>query len=1046
MPPTLTATLRNLGRGGRAYRSMRRQTAQALFAHPQEAAEELSPFLRKTLLKIDGEWMALTFDDRDWAIMERFSKANTTTTQNILSLTLQYIEENIEAVNRLYAFERNLSRVLLTEGADAAAGMTADIKGADTHSLLMYRLYAALSSGREELLDSFSGQQYSEWFRRRFLYPFVYWFVNKPGDSYLDYHLSYAMPPGHANQAERSCIRFLLKDELAYDQPLAFKCYIALLTHPYDAAEILFNDIENAYARNGALNAMEAATLKRLGAAISESVRLKRFTSMVAAGEPCPFKGDEPPVGGLAETFGEDGPAAQVFAQCFSFAAELDPAAIASAHLGAIARIRMAKYPTVVDYDTIVTVGRGYWHTTAGRAINTLLTSLYLFPRRDAVHELKETVRGALTIGAATPFVLAAPRGRVALERRLLSIANCTPPEAIGLLGLGVPEPGAPADRCWIKSVHWTGMALEKSGLVSEWLALMRKHIAIAPAYVTGIDWDWFDQMLAVKRITPFLGSAPAAYVLLLRLVEESRKDATALRLTLEPIAKGARTTAALVDWLDHEFGVDALAFLRFFLTADLILWLGLAPTYAAALTERIEALERLAKKHGLNTPLLSEASLVEERKAFTAALLLINVGANQFEISWDGLARDAALKDGELFDTFLAFRHGDQESPFLSASRNQTPYPFANGETRKYVVINRDWPLISVILGVIDTFMEHPSQGIEAILSIRIRHNCFRREFTAALDGLKNQYLSGVPMSDRTHWMPRFETPVLAEVQNWVDARMHQARTQKPEALFDFIPTQAELDALVADVQHHETFKPIAEHVTAWIKQRLAQQLSAARFALQQELLPRLHTAVDTTIASIQQDPFAPPSIAALALAVKSVLTQRCNELEEWFSLASSARELSVGLDDLRLAVAARFASYVDSGRLCLDAMHAPPAFEVERQQVRQLFDLWCEAVGNALKHSGMARATIRVAGLRTDTELGLVFSSTTVPRKGERNEQTVLGHPYLSLHEELFREGNSGLPKVASLAASIAGQMISIKTVETRHGFHLIVPLRVL
>ena len=112
----------------------------------------------------------------------------------------------------------------------------------------------------------------------------------------------------------------------------------------------------------------------------------------------------------------------------------------------------------------------------------------------------------------------------------------------------------------------------------------------------------------------------------------------------------------------------------------------------------------------------------------------------------------------------------------------------------------------------------------------------------------------------------------------------------------------------------------------------------------------------------------------------------------------------------------------------------------EIPPDKVRFLFDLMSEIVQNALKYDGKDITRIRVREFQRDGSWGLTFSS--VACFAETWTRTVEGHPYISLSDSLFREGNSGLDKIAAIAATIAGGQIGMVVHRRGQSFHLEVP----
>jgi hypothetical protein len=69
-----------------------------------------------------------------------------------------------------------------------------------------------------------------------------------------------------------------------------------------------------------------------------------------------------------------------------------------------------------------------------------------------------------------------------------------------------------------------------------------------------------------------------------------------------------------------------------------------------------------------------------------------------------------------------------------------------------------------------------------------------------------------------------------------------------------------------------------------------------------------------------------------------------------------------------------------------------------------------------------------------------GLSFSTRS---KGLPGTRQLSGKKYSSADDALFREGNSGLAKIAALAATLLDQDTEIWIHERRYSFHLWIPM---
>lgn len=1036
MRASINKMIKNCARGGAQYRGLRLRIAEAITAQ-NENVEPLSDFLAERFFDLkNGTWVNLALNDKDWAFVARLrSIEGRRFNRSYLNLALNYITANANRIKAMYEVEAEISRLLLKEGPDVAEAHWNKLDKKDVQSLFASRLACALRhSAKDELVAHFSTTHYSDWMRKRFLYPFIYFFINRPPDEFIDSHLSHLLPPGYENAQERTVIEFLLRDELAYEENLAFKCYVALAAHPYDACEFLLNHCEVWYAKTGTLGELEKNAIDVLESIVPAS--RKEFLPALFGREAClrELRVDIAQVDGTClprEQFGNIVEA--LLGSEISDSNRLLPLNI---FLRAAVQLRINHYPQVHEYDTVVAFSHVYWFTAAGRLLGAYLTSLYLLPRREQPFEARQLFRLAGFCGGITPLLATSPRS---FQHLLGSVSGSDPAALANHIALLDVPSGDRSDRLWINRIHFELSKLENSGHFKVWLQKVFESLPVMPAYLTGIDWSWFSEMIKLLRIGPFRGSPAGIYVLLLQHIEGRWIEMNTLRIAVEPVAIESGGLDQFLKWCITSFAEKTVALVRYFLTADMLLWLKLEVNYVAALSSRMRAIEICAREFGLS-PLLTEENIIQEQRAYTAALLSINLGANQFEISWDILKKDVSLSQGDVYDAYLAFRADIQASSVLTQAKLEVDYPFAIGRHHKYSITNRDWPLFNVIMGVINTLMEHPSQGIESILAIRIRHNTLRREYLAVVAQLKRSNIPNVSGADRIYIVPRFGAAIGRAVQDWVDKFMHQRRPGKDSAVFDFVPTQDDLDGLLDRCREYSESGQIFDMVASWIKNRLDGQLKVARGLLSRELAAAMEVAVNERVLELQSEEPHFQSIREIGRVLVAALNQQTDKLTEWFSL-SAAVGSSVSVSDLHLAVCERFQAEIDGGVLQLGRPTGKNMPDIIKENVRMVYDLWCEAVLNAVKHSEVEEVRVRVTSYGDDSFAGLVFSSSC--KKVDNIDSNIAGHPYTSIQDALFRDIQSGLAKIACLSASAAGSEIVVRAVNRPGFFHLIVPL---
>ncbi len=605
MPKSKNRTgLKNIARGRVPYRQARHKIANQILSLHEKYSDNLNPFLETELFKLQkNKWVALAFDSRDWRTLGQIrDRCDEAYDISYLRLLTRYIIANAPRVAALYDRHTAISSAVINDDGSSIAVELDQFDADDQQSLFTFRIVCALHShSSEQLTDYFKRNFKTEWLRQRFLYPLIYHAINCPADTYLDIFLSYVIT-GEEVDSERATMRFLLRDDICYDDPLAFKAYVALLCHPYDACEILLDHVEIEFAKSGfvdsqvreALDAIRAVIPNARVAAMSDMVNRKHVPRVAIPTGPA-----------LTERYKFAPQIARFILEFMQTAPsyEKSPTNL-SRPLAALDRMRSSPYPSVKDFDYLVPSAQKWRFTEAGRLLNALLNSLYLLNRRESICEIRELLRLRMFIGEICPFIAASPSGIPALRLDLNNTDEEVEFET--LCDLNISDSAKYKDRMWIKSVQWNLRRPEQNMRVTEWLATVRQDIRIAPSFLTGIDWSWIDNIIKVVRLQPFAGNADGIYALLLMQIEEPDRDPTVLRTAIEPIIGGC-SPQEVIQWLIDEFNEEATAFVRYFLTPEIILLLRVTPNETAALAARVFALEACVKKFGFSNLLSFE-------------------------------------------------------------------------------------------------------------------------------------------------------------------------------------------------------------------------------------------------------------------------------------------------------------------------------------------------------------------------------------------------------------------------------------------------------
>jgi hypothetical protein len=420
-----------------------------------------------------------------------------------------------------------------------------------------------------------------------------------------------------------------------------------------------------------------------------------------------------------------------------------------------------------------------------------------------------------------------------------------------------------------------------------------------------------------------------------------------------------------------------------------------------------------------------------------------MSVGAAQFELPWDAFKLDAENNAEDEYKAFDAFNKTYNELPLLSDALKSSVIVFGNKEVKSYEFKNRVWPLVITICSIIDTFHTHPSYGIESILAIRIRHDNLRREFAIAIANAKKTTLLDVSFTDaqRTTTFARIEGSIYVALQNWIDAYMHTKKGEDGSGIFNFIPTQAEMAALVGDLAGEPTLSEIVGNVTNWISGRLDDNLSTARMRLSVDLRSLLRSAGSRTTSDLVKEHLPKSGVMSVVALVETDVFRRIDELSSWFQMPRTKRVVGLSYDEMKLAVEGRFHEEVVAGQLMM-AAYFPHWSEriISPDDLRSMFDLWSELTLNAMKYGRKPTTRMRISEFEDKSSRGLRFSTLCDP--DGKSESVLVGTPNL-LHEPMLKAGKSGLKIVAALSATLVGQTVNLHAVRGARGFHVFVPL---
>lgn len=1043
MKRSFDSTVKNLLRSGQVFYQLRRRLVGEFLKAPGQRLEITSTFLIASLLQIkrNTEWLGLRFTDSDWDTLKKLRDvaAGSAVEDNLLNLTVAYIAANIPRVEAVRALDETASALIIEGRQDAVEAEIKKLGKTDQQSLLVFKLVSSVNAASHDYIAQYFFRNiHSNWVRQRFVYPLIFFSINRLDAASLDQTLVSIFPWLESYPEERCIVRFLLRSDFEHGDTLSFKCYASLMAHPADALRMLVEHLESKISSMNPLTESEAEALTVLAGLFPGS----RIESLHNVSSRMPRKW-------LSEGTGLriDFPISPTDTRFFEGFYDLS-CHVSIPHgskiLSALGRMRWDRYPRLEDFEVVVSVTSQYGFLALGRLLDVSLMSLYMVTRRTAAEERRFLIRCAHLFSGSTPFLMTSPRAASELASGFLMLDASS-----AQIKLDVEKsPTSSADRTWMKTFHWNVHPYEQRLKLSDYFTAVRANMrpSVNSRFLSGVDWRWIQEVMDALRIEPFR-TPEAIYTLFLKAIEEREAHPNYLRIALRPLVNKMESVADFVQYLIGEYGQDAMAMIFATLTPDMILKLQLENYYAAALAERLDALTRCVEHFGFNEDMLTEEQYLAEQKTLTTALMLMNVHSAQFAVSWEAIRSTAVANGTEIYAAFEAVNRTFNEIALLSDALRTSPLKFANRQNVVYTLKNRLWPAAAIVEKVIDAFLSHPSHGIESILAVRIRHDNLRYEFGLVVESTKKRGIPLVREADKELLIPDFDAAITEVINRWVDRYMHTAPAPERKAIFDFVPSEKELLQFIEPAGQADALGEIVDRVIRWLQDRLAAHLHTARQLLDVELRQDIQHALDAAEKSLKAaGAVSPDRISRVRKALWTALELRCDQLREWFESPVHGPKEAFSLDDIKLAIDGRFRSEIEGGKLQIELTSTKDTIKmVAADSVRLVFDIWSELARNAMKYSGRSCARLRVWSRRSNDASGLFFSSLNAEESVPWVKEFT-GEPTVSTSSAIFKSGRSGFPKVAHLAASIAGSSATIYVHQRKHGFHVFVPLATL
>lgn len=512
-------TLKNLLRGGASHRHARHSIFRELLKIKGDLRSIVSPFLLKNAFKLRPEqWIACSYNGRDWRELSQLASSKDLSVQlNVVLLLEQHILQNLAAVSRLDATSTAVSVALLSEPEADISGLVASVDRADRQSLFYWRLLAgAYNKNSSEMFRQLRAQMKTDWLVQRFFYPFTFQGINISPEQIIPFTLEYVLS-GQEMPWELKIIEYaagfrqsLLGNEVAF-------FWAALLMHPFDAVELLADCLDLCFANNQRLPSEFDEAFDRIARA-TQSRRLRQsFTRYQGRAltfvEHLSQSNIELPLPDDSKSF---------LIECASVEAAPQQQE-KSEFLNSLAALRNNKYPDQRDYENVVLSARLWKFVEGGRFLHGYASSLFMFPREGWNYECLDFYNLADFFGEANPFILMSPGVATTPNRNDMFEPSWLRIEKKVTKSLRPIE--EVSDRTWIKDLLFDVSQSQKEGQVHQWLRKVEEHSPIKRNYVCGADWAWLDEVLRIQKVHPFRGDLKAAYVFLLRNVENSDPD-----------------------------------------------------------------------------------------------------------------------------------------------------------------------------------------------------------------------------------------------------------------------------------------------------------------------------------------------------------------------------------------------------------------------------------------------------------------------------------------------------------------------------------------
>lgn len=986
--------------------------------------------------KLPDSWHSLAVTSRDLNLLGQLKKQGHLIREaNLFSLVTAYAKHNADGVRELERANDEVSSTLLSDVPTTALGARTFSANA-SRSLFAIKYSCAMQPTAADAIEGTLRRIFPKrsWVLAHLTYPLVYRFVAQPSPEGLEQFLAYLFPL--AQQAtERVAILHLLHDDAIDRSNMAFQIYVMMMAHPYDACQLLLSHIERDMAQ-GELNGTRRDFLQFA----ADELGSRRAADLLAiATQPTStsrnLSGDA-----IATRFDLSSSDADKISGILS----ADPSTSHTTEdspIAVLCRMREALYPIKVDFTRVTAVQNNWSFTDGGRQIMAILRSLYMVDRTDPSIERTAFLRLLAAARHVSHYMIAGPSALSAA--RSLEAAGCTFDPHVDciegqadetILGLKGQD-----DRSWIHVLQWKLRKLQEQARIRSWVETIRAEAEYKTSFLTGIDWSFAEEVIEANLLDDFV-TFDGAYALLL-MESERPSDLTRLDTVLEILLEGLDAHGA-VDRLIEEYGETAPIFVRRFLTPANLRFNRMADDHLSALDERVKALEECLRRTGFGQ--LSEEAYRSETKTLTSELLLANLNTGKFEIPWATFRRDSRDRFEDLHEVYTSLMGALRDNKALSELA-YSPAQFPNGRKEDYRVKAVDTPLFQIVMGLIADFFEHNAFGLEVILSGRFRHKNLQQELWAALPGSRRVRFHGIPTSVQDEIVSTYRPVLERTLDDWADARLQTKRKERPDGLFDLVPTQTDLDELLERARKIRSLDEIIEIVVEWLRERLREQVRNAGEIFVSEVSELLAAA----FAEVRERGAYPAEATEdekrqIHQAICEEAQRKLQDLKEWFGGVDAVGSESVNLYDLATATAYLLGSVSGTTQLKVRVSTAAFRAKFDPGNLKIAFDMVREILFNALRHGRTEDVTVSIRKLHASNESAVfVFSNRTCDAVLKEERETYTEKAYEGVLAAIATEGNSGRRKIAASCSTIMEKETEVLAIRRTSFHHLVMEL---